>query len=153
MPPLVISVALLKGGVSKTTTALALAEAAAMSVPVVIIDTDPMGSMIRWAELAAAAGASLRSTVVSLPVTDLTRHFPSAARGAAVVVIDTPPPGALNIARQAVEVAHRIVMPVPPQLADLDRVPATVKIASGNGTPRRQRSPRGEYPSMPPSCR
>jgi len=34
----VISVVLLKGGVSKTTTALALGEAAALSMPVVIVD-------------------------------------------------------------------------------------------------------------------
>ena len=40
----VISVVLLKGGVSKTTTALALGEAAALSIrPVVIVDMDP-----RW---------------------------------------------------------------------------------------------------------
>jgi cellulose biosynthesis protein BcsQ len=42
---LVIGVALLKGGVSKTTTAVALAEVAAPSVPTVAIHTDPTGSL------------------------------------------------------------------------------------------------------------
>jgi MinD-like ATPase involved in chromosome partitioning or flagellar assembly len=37
---LVICVALLKGGVSKTTTAVALAEVAALSVPTAAIHTD-----------------------------------------------------------------------------------------------------------------
>jgi cellulose biosynthesis protein BcsQ len=43
----VISVVLLKGGVSKTTTALALGEAAALSMPVVIVGMDPMRSLAR----------------------------------------------------------------------------------------------------------
>ena len=63
----VISVVLLKGGVSKTTTALALGEAAALSMPVVIVDMDPMRSLARWSELAAAAGRPLRSEVVPMP--------------------------------------------------------------------------------------
>jgi cellulose biosynthesis protein BcsQ len=68
---LVIFVALLKGGVSRTTTAVALAEVAALSVPTVAIHTDPMGSLRRWAELAAEAGHPLRSQVIGLPVADL----------------------------------------------------------------------------------
>ena len=68
---LVITVALLKGGASKTTTAVALAEAAALSVPVVLVDTDPMGSAIRWAELAESAGSPLRAEVVRQSSTDL----------------------------------------------------------------------------------
>jgi hypothetical protein len=62
---LVICVALLKGGVSKTTTALA--EVATLSVPTVAIHTDPMGSLRRWAELAAEAGHPLRSQVNRAP--------------------------------------------------------------------------------------
>jgi len=133
--PFVISVALLKGGVSKTTTALALGEAAALSVPTVIIDTDPMGSMVRWAQLAEAAGRPLQSTVTGLPVEDLGRRIHPVTRGATVVIIDTPPPGALALARGAFEVADQVVMPVPPNLADLDRVPATMKIAADYGRP------------------
>ena len=53
---LVITVALLKGGASKTACAIALAEAAALSVPAVLIDTDPMGSAVRRAELAGESG-------------------------------------------------------------------------------------------------
>lgn len=132
---LVITVALLKGGASKTTTAVALAEAAALSVPVVLVDTDPMGSAIRWAELAEADGQSLRAEVVRQSSTDLGSDVRSAARRAAIVIIDTPPPGALHAAEMAVRVADTVVMPVPPKAADLDRVAATAQIAAGMGKP------------------
>lgn len=132
---LVISVALLKGGVSKTTTAVALAEAAALSVPTVLVDTDPMGSAIRWRDLATAAGQPLRSDVVGLPAAGLGRRLDGVVRGASVVIVDSPPPGALEIARSTLEVADLVVMPCPPNLADLDRVPATMKLAADCGTP------------------
>jgi len=127
---LVITVALLKGGVSKTSTAIALAEAAALSVPTVCVDTDPMGSAIRWAELAEAAGTPLRAEVVRQTSTDLGADVRTASRRAAVIVVDTPPPGALHAAEMAVRVAGQVVMPVPPKAADLDRVAATAAIAS-----------------------
>jgi cellulose biosynthesis protein BcsQ len=59
----------------------------------------------------------------------------AASRRAAVVVIDTPPPGALHAAEMAVRAADRIVMPVPPKAADLDRVAATAQIANALGKP------------------
>jgi chromosome partitioning protein len=104
---LVITVALLKGGASKTTSAVALAEAAALSVPTVLIDTDPMGSAIRWAELADQSGHPLRAEVVRQQSTDLV----------------------------AVRTADHVVMPVPPKAADLDRVAATAQIAASLGKP------------------
>jgi chromosome partitioning protein len=132
---LVVTVALLKGGVSKTTTAVALAEAAALSVPTVLIDTDPMGSAVRWAELAEAAGHPLLAEVVRQASTDLGAYVRWAGRRAAVVVVDTPPPGALHAAEMAIRAADRVVMPVPPKAADLDRVDATARIARSMGKP------------------
>ena len=127
----VITVALLKGGVSKTTTAIALGEAAALSVPAVIVDTDPMGSLIRWRDLAAADGHPLRAEVIGHAGPNLGRRLVSAARNVQVVVIDTPPPGALDRSREAIAAADLVVMPVPPNLADLDRVLPTVEMAEG----------------------
>jgi hypothetical protein len=114
---LVITVALLKGGVSKTTGAVALAEAAALSVPTVLIDTDRQGSAIRWAELAARGGHPLRAEVVWQASTDLSADVRSASRRAAVIAVDTAPPGDMHAIERAVKVADQVVMPVPPNLA------------------------------------
>lgn len=133
----VISVALLKGGVGKTTTAVALAEAASYGGRVTLIDTDPQGSALHWSEEAAASGRPLRSTVISDRDPGLPRRIGPVSLGADVVVIDAPPPGALPIAAGAIEAADFVVIPVPPQLADLARVPSTVKIARDLGKPVR----------------
>ena len=134
---LVISVVLLKGGVSKTTTALALAEAAALSMPVVIVDMDPMGSLARWSELAADAGRPLRAEVVSDPEPGMPGRLHAIAGHAQLIVIDTPGPGALDRSREAIGLAERVVMPVPPNLADLDRVHPTVQMAADYDVPAR----------------
>ena len=133
----VISVVLLKGGVSKTTTALALGEAAALSMPVVIVDMDPMGSLARWSELAAEAGRPLRCEVVSDPEPGMPGRLHAISGHARLVVIDTPGPGALDRSREAIGLADQVVMPVPPNLADLDRVHPTKQMADDYDIPAR----------------
>lgn len=132
---LVITVALLKGGVGKSTTAVALAEAAALSVPVVLLDMDPMGSAVRWAELAESSGRPLRATVKAMAVDNIKSRLREVTSGAEAVIIDTAPPGAVARVREAVSVADTVVMPVAPQAADLDRVQATLKLAEEYGKP------------------
>ena len=133
----VISVVLLKGGVSKTTTALALGEAAALSMPVVLIDMDPMRSLARWSELAADAGRPLRCEVVSDPEPGMPGRLHAISGHARLVVIDTPGPGALDRSREAIGLADQVVMPVPPNLADLDRVHPTKQMADDYDIPAR----------------
>jgi chromosome partitioning protein len=133
----VISVALLKGGVGKTTTAVALAEAASYGGTVTLIDGDPMSGAYLWSQLAAASGRPLRSTVVPMATADLARRIGPATRGADIVIVDVPPPGALQLVRSAIAVADYIVTPTPPEVAALHRVPATVDIAREFGKPAR----------------
>lgn len=132
-----ISVALLKGGVGKSTTAIALAEAASYGGTVMVIDTDPMSGAYAWSQLAAQSGRPLRSTVVPMATEDLPRRIDRETFGADVVIIDAPPPGALRIVRSAIAVADYVVVPVPPETAALSRVPATVDIAREFGKPAR----------------
>lgn len=136
----VICVILTKGGVSKTTTAVGLGEAATLGGGLVTdIDADPMGSLRRWAQLADAAGRPLRASVVGMPVQDISRRIHPVARESSVVVIDAPPPGpgAAAIAEAAIEVSDLVVMPIPPRPADLDRVRATQELADKHGKPAR----------------
>jgi chromosome partitioning protein len=133
----VISVALLKGGVGKTTTAVSLAEAASYGGTVTLIDADPQASAYRWSTLAAQSGRPLRSTVVPEASADLVRRIGQLTRGADLVVVDAPPPGDLKLGRIAIGVADYVVIPTPPEMAALDRVPATVDIARELGKPAR----------------
>ncbi|MGH3612686.1 MAG: AAA family ATPase [Pseudonocardia sp.] len=131
--PLVIAVALLKGGVGKTTTSVALAEAASVAGPVTLVDTDPMGAALRWSVLAEEAGKPLHAAVIGYPHADLARRLGPLTRDSAVVIIDAPPPGAVKIATAAIATAAIVVMPTPARMADLDRVQATLAIARENG--------------------
>jgi chromosome partitioning protein len=133
----IISVSLLKGGVGKTTTAIALAEAASYGGRVKLIDCDPQGSARDWWERAAASGKPLRFPVDRQPTSDLARRISSATLDVDMAIIDAPPPGNLQIARGAIEIADYVVIPVPPQQADLARVPATAEIAREHGRPAR----------------
>lgn len=132
----VITAATFKGGVGKTTTSVALAEAASVGDdPAVLIDADPMGSALRWSVLAAEAGQQFRATVIGLPAQDIARRIGRATSGAPVAVVDAPPPGALGIAKGTIEVADVVIMPCPPNGADLDRIPSTFAVAVEHGVP------------------
>jgi chromosome partitioning protein len=134
--PLIIAVSLFKGGVGKTTTAVALGEAAAsVAGPATVIDVDPMGSALRWSSLAEESGRPLAATYVGLPTADIARRLGSVTGGANVVVIDSPPPGAMAAARAVVAASHLVLMPAPARLGDLDRVPATLAAAAEYGRP------------------
>lgn len=133
MAPPVIAVEQSKGGVLKTTTAVALAEAAAEAgADVLAVDTDPQGSMVRWFQLAEAAGKPLRSTVTGLATRQLAARLPVMAAGHAMVFVDGPPV-AVDLARAGVDAADLVVMPVPPKLGDMDRVRSMMKMAADSG--------------------
>lgn len=131
-----LAVAGLKGGTGKTTCAVLLAELLADQDGgrVVLVDTDPQGSAMRWADLAAEEGEGLRALAVSLPTADLSRRLPAVTGGATSLVLDTPP-GSLPIASAAVRAADVVIVPARPSLADLDRVAAAVDVAETFGRP------------------
>lgn len=107
-----------KGGTGKTTLSLHLAGALASQGPrVLLVDADPQGSALDWAEARAQAGFPRRFGVVGLPRETLHREAPALARDADHVVIDGPP-RVTGIARSALLAADLVLMPVQPSPLD-----------------------------------
>ena len=122
-----------KGGAGKTTLAAHLAiEAERLGFgPVVLIDTDPQGSLSAWwnsrqAETPALAGAKLAELPAKLEAL--------AAGGFKLAVIDTPPAITAAI-RDVVRLADLVLIPSRPSPHDLRAVGSTVDIAQETAKP------------------
>ncbi len=119
----VVAVCNLKGGTGKTTVAVHLAHAwAEAGNRVALVDADPQGSALRWAEL---AGDGWQVPVLGLPSRDLHRKL----RGVVhedrtdVVVLDTPPlEDQAGIVTSALRVATEVVVTLAAHMIELDRL-------------------------------
>ncbi|MGH3505439.1 MAG: AAA family ATPase [Nocardioidaceae bacterium] len=112
----VITVANLKGGTGKTTTAAFLAHA--LPGQVLVVDADPAGSLLRWAELGGWV-----IPVVGLPTRELHKRLPAIGYGYDLAVIDTPPlDDQAGIVYSALRVADDVVVPMGPSTMEVDRL-------------------------------
>lgn len=107
-----------KGGVGKTTLALALAgEWAMQGRRVILIDADPQGSALDWSEMRAREGLPRLFSVIGLARDTLHREAPALAREADLVVIDGPPRVA-GLMRSALLATDMVLIPVQPSPFD-----------------------------------
>jgi chromosome partitioning protein len=117
-----------KGGAGKTTLTGHLAIAAEQRgvKPVIMIDTDPQGSLSTWWNRRKAETPMLSP----LPfLRDLPARLDELRRGnVALVLIDTPPAITSSI-REVMRFADLVVMPVRPSPHDLDAIGATIDLA------------------------
>jgi len=123
-----------KGGAGKTTLTGHLAIAAEQRgvKPVVMIDTDPQGSLSTWWNR-RKADTPLLSPLPHLR--DLSTRLEELRQGdVALVLIDTPPAITSSI-REVMRVADLVVMPVRPSPHDLDAIGATINLAQAAGVP------------------
>ena len=123
-----------KGGAGKTTLTGHLAISAEQRgvKPVVMIDTDPQGSLSTWWNR-RKANTPLLSPLPHLR--DLPARLEELRRGSvALVLIDTPPAITSSI-REVMRVADLVVMPVRPSPHDLDAIGATIDLAQAAGVP------------------
>ena len=129
----VLAFASQKGGVGKTTLAGHLACEAERQGggPVVLLDTDPQGSLSEWwnarqAETPAFMVGELASLAEQLAKLS--------AQGVALVVVDTPPAITANIAA-VVQCADLVVIPCRASPHDLRAVGATADLVERAGRP------------------
>ncbi|ABS65961.1 Cobyrinic acid ac-diamide synthase [Xanthobacter versatilis] len=107
-----------KGGVGKTTLALAVAgEWAMQGRRVILVDADPQGSALDWSEMRAREGLPRLFSVIGLARDTLHREAPALARDADLVVIDGPPRVA-GLMRSALLATDMVLIPVQPSPFD-----------------------------------
>src|SRR5665213_2079422 len=129
----VIVLASQKGGVGKTTLAahLAIAAEAAGAGPVVLIDTDPQGSLSAWWNVREAEAPALApSTIAELPE----KLAALAVAGYTFAVIDTPP-AITGAIRAVVGTADLVLIPTRPSPHDLRAVGSTVELVQDADKP------------------
>jgi chromosome partitioning protein len=131
-------IATLKGGTRKTTSAMLLAfELAARGHTVLVIDAD-YGSqgVTDWGTLVYAAGGELPFDVAQwTPSLGLLVPFvqkQAKESGAEYVLLDIggEAPEVLN---QIIKIADRVISPVGPEQAEMDRLPATAALVAPSG--------------------
>jgi len=124
-----VAVANLKGGTGKTVSAFFLAAALTSYGRTLLVDCDPQGSALSWAEGAEEEHGSLGFSVMGLPVKDVHRKLKGFESDFSHVVLDTPP-GEIAITRSALLAADTALLPVPPTAIDLDRVMPTLELVA-----------------------
>ncbi len=121
---MILTIANLKGGSGKTTTAVYLAAGLAATARTLLVDADPLASALTWADLADGA---LPCPVVGLAVPRLDRRLPAVGEGYRHVVIDCPPDVA-EITAGAVRAADVVVVPLAPTILDVARLAPTADL-------------------------
>ena len=121
-----------KGGVGKTSIALALAvEASAEGRTVVVLDADPQASACKWRDRREADAP----VVTDVQPSRLAHAVEAAKReGVDLVVIDTPPRSE-TAALEAAKVADLVAIPCRAQILDLETVPAALQLLALAGDP------------------
>jgi chromosome partitioning protein len=120
---MILTVAAVKGGPGKTTTAVHVAAClAARGSQVMLVDADPQQSAMAWAD-----AADLPFATVTLPIKTLHKQLQAVAPPGTDVVIDTPP-GDKAIIASALRPADVVLVPFRPSTADLGQYVDTVAL-------------------------
>jgi chromosome partitioning protein len=127
----VITIAMQKGGVGKSTLVRSLAVAAARDgLSVLILDMDAQQSVSQWGERREAD----MPVVVFSTENELPKRLEQAKGAADLVIIDTPPARSTE-APAAVEVADLVLIPTTPDVEPLEQMPRTLRLCRGFGRP------------------
>jgi chromosome partitioning protein len=128
-----------KGGTGKTTIAAHLAVEAGMAGdgPVVLLDTDPQGSLSEWWDARDSEQVRLGEgpAVAATRVDDLAAKLAEVRNGGtAVAIVDTAPAHTTSIER-TIAMADLVLIPARPSPHDLRAIGATVNMTRSAGKP------------------
>ncbi len=112
----VIAIVNQKGGTGKTTLSINLAAAFAELYPTLLLDADPQGSALDWADSRAAPQMNLDAG--ELPEGDLLRELRALSATYDRIIIDGPP-GIGRTSADAVRVADIVLIPSKPSPFDV----------------------------------
>ncbi len=124
-----IAVVNLKGGTAKSTSAMFLAAALSRRGRTLVVDCDPQGSALTWAEAAEEDGAEMGFNVVSIPTRDVKKRVDRMAGDYEYVVLDTPPTD-LDIVRAALHAADVALVAISPSDMDINRFRPTLELVA-----------------------
>jgi chromosome partitioning protein len=132
---MIYAVSGVKGGISKSTTALFLGEALSREGrKVLVVDADPQGTILEWEASAEASGAPLSVTVEGLPsAVLLRRRLPALAEGYDDVIIDCPNRD-VGIIEAAISASSLVIVPCPPGVEELRRARSALRLAEQAST-------------------
>jgi len=106
-----------------------LAAALAKRGRTLVVDCDPQGSVLTWAEDAEADGRELGFNVVSIPTRDVKKRVDRLAGDYEHVVLDTPP-AELDIVRAALHAADVALVAISPSDMDINRFRPTLELVA-----------------------
>lgn len=112
----VVAIVNQKGGTGKTTLSINLASAFSELYPTLLLDADPQGSALDWADIRSAPQMNLYAS--ELPSGDLSREVRGLERFYDWIIIDGPP-GIGRASAEAVRVADIVLIPSKPSPFDV----------------------------------
>ncbi len=134
MRPITLALVALKGGVGKTTTAVHLVEAGYRRWGGArLVDADPHGGALAWADSGGEGGPILDSAVIGLATADVGRRLDQLGPSP-FTVIDTGA-GRPDISLAALGAADAAIVPVTPSVLDALQLGATLDLAAKTATP------------------
>jgi chromosome partitioning protein len=121
-----LTVANVKGGVGKTTTAVHLAAGLHVRGKTLLVDADPKPSAYQWS---LQDGVRLPFPVIHWATRDVHQRIAQVAADYRHIVIDTGPEQEAII-RSALMASDTLLIPLAPSTMDINRLPVTLDVAN-----------------------